>query len=252
MYTKNKAVKIIISDTIDEVLASLAEYFIASANDSILKNGSFTVALSGGTSPKRFYSLLTTTPYKERVDWTKLFFFFGDERYVPATNPASNFQMVKKVLFEPLDIDMSRVFPVNTTLAPNDAALQYTNDIKQYFKGDEPIFDLVLLGLGDNSHTASLFPHTGILQEQEAAVKAVFLTDQQVYRISFTAPLINLAPRIAFLVYGEAKSAAVYNVLEGNGDPENYPAQLIQTEKGDVQWFIDRAAAAKLKNAAES
>src|SRR5438552_3201355 len=99
---KNSMVKLNIYNTIDEVLASLAEYFIAAANECIAQKGNFNVALSGGTSPKKFYSLLATSPYKERIDWNKIFFFFGDERYVPATNPASNFQMAKKVLFEPL------------------------------------------------------------------------------------------------------------------------------------------------------
>lgn len=242
--------KLNIYDTIDEVLASLAEYFIAAANKCIAQKGSFTVALSGGTSPKKFYSLLVTSPYKERVDWNKIFFFFGDERYVPATNPASNFQMAKKVLFEPLDINMEKVFAVDTMLPPQDAALQYMNALSTHFNGEEPALDLILLGLGDNSHTASLFPYTPVLQEQEATVKAVFLTDQQVYRITFTAALINLAPKIAFLVYGESKSAAVQNVLEGQHDPGNFPAQLIQSKNGAVEWFMDRAAASKLTNVA--
>jgi 6-phosphogluconolactonase len=243
-------VKLNIYDTIDEVLASLAEYFIATANECIGQKEEFTVALSGGTSPKKFYSLLATSPYKEMVDWNKIFFFFGDERYVPATNPASNFQMVKKVLFEPLNIDMARVFAVDTMLPPLDAASQYMNALAAHFDGKEPALDLILLGLGDNSHTASLFPYTPVLQEQEAAVKSVFLTDQQVYRITFTAPLINLAPRIAFLVYGESKAAAVQNVLEGQHDPGNFPAQLIQSQNGSVEWFMDRAAASKLSNIA--
>ncbi|MEO6722877.1 MAG: 6-phosphogluconolactonase [Ferruginibacter sp.] len=241
--------KLNISNTIDEVLGNVAEYFIAAANDSIAQHGSFEVALSGGSSPKKLYSLLTTSPYTERVDWDKVLFFFGDERYVPTTDPASNYLMAQKVLFEPLNIDMTKVFAVDTTLAPEAAAAQYMNDITRHFDDREPIFDLVLLGLGDNSHTASLFPYTPVLQEQKAGIKSVFLTDQQVYRITFTAPLINMAARVAFLVYGETKSDAVYNVLEGENDAENFPAQLVNSKAKSIEWFMDRAAAARLMSA---
>ena len=240
--------KINISNTIDEVLSSLAEYFIHAANQSIAEQGSFTVALSGGTSPKRFYSLLSSSPYKERIDWGKLYFFFGDERYVPATDEASNFLMVNKILFEPLNIDSKKIFSVDTMLPPDEAASTYMENIKNHFGSKQPRFDLVLLGLGDNSHTASLFPHTPILQEEEATVRAVFLEDQQLYRVSFTAPLINLAKRIAFLIYGEAKAAAVNHVLNGDYHPEEFPAQLINPKEGELVWFMDRGAAAMLTN----
>lgn len=237
--------KLNISETTDEVLHNLATYFVTAAQQSIEEHGAFSVSLSGGSSPKKLYGLLAAAPYHEQVQWDKVYFFFGDERYVPETNPASNYQMVKKVLLEPLNIDAAQVFPVNTTLPPKDAASQYMNDIKGYFKDAEPSFDLVLLGLGDNSHTASLFPYTPVLHEQEATIQAVFLTDQQVYRITFTAPLINLAKRVAFLVYGESKAAAVFNILEGSHEIETYPAQLIQPN-GELQWFLDKPAAGKL------
>jgi 6-phosphogluconolactonase len=238
--------KLHISNTIDEVLSSLAEYFINSASESIAEKGSFTVALSGGSSPKRLYALLSSSPYKERVEWDKLFFFFGDERYVPATDDASNFLMADKILFEPLKIVGEKIFAVDTMLPPDEAASKYMENINNHFGGNPPAFDLVLLGLGDNSHTASLFPHTPILQEQEATVKAVFLDDQQLYRISFTAPLINLAKRVAFLVYGEAKAEAVYHTLEDEKNPDEFPAQLIEPKNGMLEWFLDRSAAAQL------
>ncbi len=240
--------KLNIFDTVDEVLAGLAEYFIKIANDAIAANGRFSVALSGGSSPKKLYSLLTSEKYKDQIDWTSVYFFFGDERYVPHNNPASNYQMAKKVIFEPLSINADHIFPVNTTLSPQDAAEQYMHAISGYFNGNAPSFDLVLLGLGDNSHTASLFPYTSVLHEVDATVKPVFLTDQQVYRITFTATLINKAHHIAFLVYGESKAIAVHNVLEEDTDTQLYPAQLIHPVNGvPPEWFVDRPAVKNLQ-----
>jgi len=235
-----------ISDTVEELLAKLAEYFVDAANESIARHGRFSVALSGGSSPEKLYELLASSSFCERVDWTKVYFFLGDERYVPLTDPASNFKMVNTVLFDPLGIDASQIFPVDTTLPPAAAAADYVQKIQQHFNGSEPSFDLVLLGLGDNSHTASLFPFTDILYETEATVKAVFLPDQLLYRVSFTAPLINMAHRVAFLVYGSAKAYAVKNVLEGVDDVSNFPAQLIHPVDGAMDWFLDTAAAVKI------
>ncbi|MEO6732634.1 MAG: 6-phosphogluconolactonase [Ferruginibacter sp.] len=238
--------KLNIYTTVDEVLKKLVEYFIESANQSIADQGRFSVALSGGSSPGKLYGLLASPYYCDRVNWNKVYFFFGDERYVPSTDHASNFKIVNEILFEPLQIKPSQVFPVDTSLPPANAAEKYLENISNHFKGAEPRFDLVLLGLGDNSHTASLFPYTDILHEKVPGVKSVFLKDQQVYRISFTAPLINLAHRAAFLVYGENKAQAVANILQGVNDFENFPAQLIQPVDGILQWFIDKPAASRL------
>lgn len=239
--------KLNISESVDEVLQKLAAYFVNAANQSIAVLGRFTVSLSGGSSPEKLYALLASPSFSEQVDWSKVYFFFGDERYVPATDPASNFRMVDNVLFQPLQIHPAQIFPVNTALSPGDAAIQYMENINRHFDGAEPRFDSVLLGLGDNSHTASLFPHTDILHEKEATIKSVFIPAQQVFRISFTAPLINMAHRVAFLVYGAGKAQAVANILEGVHDIENFPAQLIQPTDGVVDWFLDKAATANIK-----
>ncbi|MES2891799.1 MAG: 6-phosphogluconolactonase [Bacteroidota bacterium] len=236
-----------IYNKVEEVLEGVAEYIVSLATKSIDAQGSFTIALSGGSSPKKLYSLLANEPYKSQVAWDKVFFFFGDERYVPANNPASNYQMVKKVLFEPLEIGEHQVFAVDTTLQPAQSAAQYMNAITGYFKDADTIFDLVLLGLGDNSHTASLFPFTPVLHEQLPTIKEVFIPDQQVYRITFTAALINKASNVAFLVYGESKAQAVYNILEEERDIDTYPAQLIEPLYGDPEWYLDEAAAKKIR-----
>src|SRR3569833_1484493 len=232
----------------DEVLDGLAKYFVDIAAKSIAELGQFSVALSGGNSPKKLYELLASDKYKDKAEWSKVHFFFGDERYVPHTDPQSNYLMAKKAILEPLDLSYRQIFPVNTSVSPEEAAARYTNDINLYFAGFEPRFDLVLLGLGDNSHTASLFPHTPVLHDKAASVKEVFLFDLKVFRITKTAPLINLAHHIAYLVYGQGKAEAVHHVIEDKTNIEEYPAQLIKPSDGDLQWFIDKSAATQKKN----
>ena len=235
-----------ILNTTDDVLASLANFFVKAAGEAIDAHGKFTVALSGGSSPKKLYELLASAAYKDQVDWAKVYFFFGDERNVPDTHPDSNALMAKKALFDPLNISNQQIFKVNTLHSPDEAAKEYTDDINAFFKHQKVVFDLVLLGLGDNSHTASLFPHTQVLHDTTASVEPVFLEDLQVYRISFTALLINQAKHIAFLVYGQGKAEAVHHVLEDARNIEEYPAQLIRTD-ADVQWFLDEPAASLIK-----
>jgi 6-phosphogluconolactonase len=230
-----------------EVLAALAAHFVKIANEAIAANGKFSIALSGGSSPKKLYELLASS-LADKVEWEKVYFFFGDERYVPQNHPDSNYLMAKKALFDPLKISTSNIFPVDTTFSPEDAAKKYEEEIEEFFDEDELSFDLILLGLGDNSHTASLFPYTPVLHDRIPGVKEVFLQDQQVYRITMNAPLINEAKNIAFLVYGEGKAIAVHHVLEDDENIEEYPAQLIEPIVGEIQWFLDEAAASMLKH----
>ena len=237
-----------IYETAEELIQQLAEYFVKLTNETVLQNKRFSVALSGGNSPKKLYALLASDDFKSKIVWSQIDFFFGDERYVPQTDAASNFKMVNEVLFKPLGISEKQIFPVNTTLAPGDAASEYAETLSSYFKHNKPQFDLILLGLGDNAHTASLFPYTSVLHETKATVKEVFLEDQQVFRITLTAPLINLAHNITFLVYGKDKAPAVQTVLEGKGDIENFPAQLIKPISGNLVWFVDKEAASALEN----
>jgi len=239
--------KLNISNTADEVLIALADYFVKIGNESITARGKFTVALSGGSSPKKLYELLASTSYADQLDWEKVFFFFGDERNVPQDHKDSNYLMAKKAILDPLELSYKQIFPVDTSLSPDEAAKAYTNDINLYFAGTEPRFDLVLLGLGDNSHTASLFPHTPVLHDKTASVKAVYLEDQKMFRITMTAPLINLANHVAFLVYGEGKAVAVHHIIKDKTNIEQYPAQLIKPQSGDLQWFLDTGAAAQLE-----
>ncbi len=241
-----KTLKLNVFESPKAVLEKLAEHFIIVAQQTIADREKFSVALSGGSSPKKLYELLASD-YKDKIDWSKVYFFFGDERYVPKTDPNSNYLMVKKALFDPLAISDSQIFPVDTGVEPEAASVKYEKVIKDFFQGKEMNFDLVLLGLGDNSHTASLFPHTPVLEDKIPSVSEVYLEDQKVYRITLNAPLINLARNIAYLVYGKEKAEAVHHIIEDHEDIKNFPAQLIQPGNGDLQWFLDNAAASDLR-----
>jgi 6-phosphogluconolactonase len=231
----------------EAVLTALADYFVVQASQAVAARGRFSVALSGGSSPKKLYELLASPAYHEQVSWDKAYFFFGDERNVPQTSPDSNYLMAKKALFDPLGIRPAQVFAVDTRLAPAEAAAQYGVDVEEFFGEQEARFDLVLLGLGDNAHTASLFPNTPVLHDKAVGVKEVWLPEQQVFRITFTAPLINQARAVAFLVYGEGKAEAVQQILELPRNVDQYPAQLIELKEGQTEWFLDEPAASRLK-----
>lgn len=230
------------------VLRNLADYFVAQANQAVAARHRFSVALSGGSSPRKLYELLASPAYREQVDWSKVCFFFGDERNVPQTSPDSNYLMAKKALFDPLGIKPAQVFAVDTRLAPAEAAAQYGVDVEEFFGEQEARFDLVLLGLGDNAHTASLFPNTPVLHDKTVSVQEVWLPVEQVFRITFTAPLINQARAVAFLVYGEGKAEAVHQILELPRNVDQYPAQLIELPGGQVDWFLDEPAASLLNH----
>ncbi|TWR30595.1 6-phosphogluconolactonase [Mucilaginibacter pallidiroseus] len=237
-----------ISSTESEVLENLAAFFAEAAQKAIADHGRFSVALSGGSSPKKLHELLVSK-YADKIDWDKVYFFFGDERDVPLDDAQSNYLMAKQTLLDPLGIDPEHVFPVQTALGADKAAQAYTESIATYFNGHSAAFDLIILGLGDNSHTASLFPYTPVLQEESAAVEALYIDEVKMNRITFTAPLINIAHNIAFLVYGKGKAEAVKHILEDERNIELYPAQLIKpTNNGKLLWFLDAAAASALSN----
>ena len=231
-----------------DLIKALAETICDVAEESIKNRGQFNFVLSGGGSPKMLYELLASEAYQDKIDWAKTYFFFGDERFVPADDSQRNSMMARKALFEPLNIKESNIFEVDTSGTPEEAAEKYWQTITQHFEGNPIEFDFNLLGLGDNSHTASLFPNTSILNENEATVKSVFVEEVGMDRITMTAPLINQSRHIAFLVFGEGKAEAVFHVLEDrSGSEKLYPARLITTDDKKVQWFLDKAAASRLK-----
>jgi 6-phosphogluconolactonase len=231
----------------DTLLTALADFVVTKANEAIQQHGRFSFVLSGGSSPKKLFELLASDRYRKQIDWTKVFFFFGDERYVPADHPDSNYLMAKKALFDALQISAGQIFRMKTELAPEEAALAYEKDLQGYFVNGLARFDLVLLGLGDDAHTASLFPHTSVLQEKDSLVKALYIEKVKMNRITLTAPCINQAEAIAFLVYGSSKAEAIQHVLEGEQNIQEYPAQLIRPNGGSLHWFLDEAAASRIR-----
>ena len=156
--------------------------------------------------------------------------------------------MAGETLLQPLHISPFQVFAVDTALPPAEAAREYTERIDRHFKGETVHFDLILLGLGDNAHTASLFPHTEVLHDVSASVKSVFIEELNAYRITMTAPLINQARQVAFLVFGADKAEAVQQIQQAKRDADQYPAQLIRPKQGELHWFLDEAAAAALND----
>ncbi len=230
----------------NEAIEALATLFIKSGKLAIATNDKFSVALSGGSSPKKLYELLASK-YRNDLDWKKVYFFFGDERYVAHNHPDSNYLMAKDAMLDSLQIAQTQVFKVDTGLDPASAALEYQRSMCAFFNG-KPVFDLILLGLGDDAHTASIFPGTPLVWIDEEQVKEIYLEDKQVYRISFTAPLINDAKHVAFLTFGANKADAIKAVLEGERNVAKYPAQLIKPLNGKLDWFVDEAAVSKLSN----
>ncbi|MCB0653550.1 MAG: 6-phosphogluconolactonase [Saprospiraceae bacterium] len=240
--------KLHIFDSEKELITAFAEYFTDQAQKYIKSQGLFNVVLAGGSSPKRVYQLLASPDFREKIDWKKVYFFFGDERFVPADDPQNNGLMAENVLFHPLQIPHSQIFKIDTSFSPMESAEKYMETITSHFKGKPIHFDLILLGLGDNAHTASLFPFTEVLNEESPSVEAVFLKNENTFRITMTAALINQAKNTAFLVFGSNKAEAVQQVIQGIHDPENFPAQLITENNSNLHWFLDDKAAGLLEN----
>jgi 6-phosphogluconolactonase len=237
----------------NELSQKFAGWLMHYINVSLQTKDLFTIALSGGNTPKKLYQLLASDPYKDQIDWQKLHIFWGDERYVPHDDERNNAKMAFDVLLDHVPVPKSQIHIMRTDIDPETSASEYEKLLHNYFPlttNDSRLktFDLVLLGLGDNAHTLSLFPGYDIVHEKEHWVKAFFLREQEMYRISLTAPVVNLARRIAFLATGEDKAEAVKHVINGEFNPDLYPAQTIKPISGELFWFLDEWAAGELKS----
>lgn len=217
-------------DSMDVLFRTAAERFIEQAKTS--------VALSGGSTPKALFDLLAQLPYRERIDWNRLGLYWGDERCVPPDNPDSNYGMTKEHLMD--RVPAKNVYRMKGEIDPKQAADEYE---KLLPPGP---FDLALQGLGSNSHTASLFPHTDVLKVTDRRVAAVWVQEVNMWRITITVPELQRATHILFLAAGADKAEAVHTVIRGPLDVESYPAQVVREAQGTVTWFLDKAAASKL------
>jgi len=225
----------------DAMAVTAAQRIIQSADAAIEAHGLFSIALSGGNTPKPVYELLASPQYSKRIDWSRWEIYFGDERCVPPDDKASNYRMAREALFDRVPIAPQRVHRMRGEIDPQQAAVEYGQLLKEKF-GDGGV-DLNLLGMGDNGHTASLFPHTTALNETSHRCVAVFVAEVNAWRLTMTAPFINRSAEVLVLVAGAAKAQRVAEVLEGPRDPQRLPIQLIQPDPGRLVWIMDRAAA---------
>jgi 6-phosphogluconolactonase len=223
-----------------------AALVVDQAKLAVAARGRFSVALSGGNTPRRTYELLAQPPFLAQAPWDRMHVFWGDERCVPLDDPRSNACMARQAWLDHAPIPEPQIHPLDCAQAPAAAARQYEAQLREFFAGQPPRLDLVLLGLGDNGHTASLFPGTPALEEKARWAAEVYVAEQDLYRVTLTAPFINQAAVVAFLVAGDSKAGVLREVLHGPWDVERLPAQLIQPQSGDLLWLADRKAAAQL------
>jgi 6-phosphogluconolactonase len=232
-----------------EALSNAAAKFIAGHIAATLKTKSrYTIALSGGSTPKRLHQILAGSPYKEQIDWSKLHVFWGDERAVPFEDDRNNAKMAYDTLLNFVPVPASQIHVMRTDLTPDQSAAEYEKILHQYFDKEPTSFDLVLLGMGDDGHTLSLFPGQPVIHEEKLWATSFWLQAQDMSRITLTKTIVNKSACIVFLTAGAAKAHALKEVLKGVPDPDVYPSQVIQPV-GELHWFVDEAAAASLKDA---
>jgi len=248
--------ELMIGQNIDELSQQAAEWMVDYIQKTLLLQDRFTIALSGGSTPKKLHLLLASDQFKNKIDWQKLHVFWGDERYVPFKDDRNNAKMAFDTLLHHVPVPKSQIHIVRTDIDPADSAKEYESILREYFpeavsyklqaasdltshESRFTTFDLVLLGLGDNAHTLSLFPGEAVVHEKNHWVRSVFVKEINMQRITLTAPVVNLSRRIAFLVSGQDKAEAVAHILSDNYNPDLYPAQVIKPVHGELFWFLD-------------
>ena len=235
----------------DAIAQTAATEFSEAAQKAVREKNSFSVALAGGSTPKVLYGLLASNPLLQaKVPWDKIQFFFGDERHVPPDHAESNFRMASEAMFSRTPVQPRQVHRIHGENANvTDAAEEYEKELQAVFQlktGELPRFDLVLLGMGPEGHTASLFPGTKALSEERRLVAANWVGKLYADRITLTPPVLNNAARVVFMVHGAEKAPALKAVLEGPYEPDQLPAQIIKPKEGKVLWLVDPTAAAML------
>ncbi len=227
----------------------VAEQFVECAQAASARTGRFAVALSGGSTPKALYSLLASADYCARLNWTRIHLFWGDERCVPPDHPESNFRMVHETLLGKISMPPENIHRIAAENEPAAAAAAYESELKNFFgvaNGTWPAFDLILLGLGEDGHTASLFPRTTVLDEVEHFVAAIYVAKLQSYRLTLTLPVINAAAQVTFLVSGTSKAKILREILGSSGASFDYPVAKVRPSAGQLTWMFDADAARDL------
>lgn len=231
-----------------QLAQAAAQSIIEIGLQKIEVQGRFTLTLSGGGTPKATYRLLPEMAAARGLDWNQVYVLFGDERCVPPDHPESNYGMARQSFLNQIEIPSENILPMLCTISPDEAALAYEQELRELLTNQwDGRLDLILLGLGTNAHTASLFPGSEALEEKERLVLPVYVDEWESWRLTMTPPALNSAERVIFLVQGQSKAEAVAHVFEGPYDPQHWPAQVVQPEDGQADWFMDEAAASRLE-----
>lgn len=242
--------EIIVLKDIDELSREVAGRFVRLASEAIKERRTFSVVLSGGSTPRKLYSLLAELPWRDQVQWEDVCFLWGDERCVPPDHPDSNYRMAYEVLLSRIPVPGANVHRMHGEEEPETAAHNYADSLKQFPHLEGwPRFDLVLLGMGEDGHTASLFPGTAAVENHDDTVVAHRVEKLGAYRLTLTPPVLNNAANVFFLVSGGEKAKVLKKVLEGDFMPSELPSQAIRPENGKLIWFVDGDAARRLRQA---
>ncbi len=246
--TGNLKVKVRVFQDLDDLSRAAAEFFKKIAQESIVAQGRFAAALSGGSTPRRFYSLLGSPSYGDAMDWSRIHIFWADERCVPQDLPESNYKLAHDAFLTSVPLPAENIHRIRGEEGPEEAAQAYEYELRGFINGPGIVaLDLVILGTGEDGHTASLFPGSDALLERTRLAVPVFFEQPKINRVTLTLPVLNHAAQVLFLASGRAKANIVRDILEG-GDTQHYPAGQVRPVSGDVTWFIDRQAAGKLTN----
>jgi len=248
---------ITISADFESWVTDVTDFIAELAITAIAEHGSFTFAFSGGNTPRHVYERLASEYYSDRIDWSKVQVFFGDERCVPPKDPRSNYHMARTTLCDHVPIPAANVHRIRGEDQPEQAAEEYAEELGRTFgddarKGGSPAsgFDLVLLGMGDNGHTASIFPGLAAVTESVHWVMAQYVEVVGMWRVTLTPLILNAAHHVAFLVAGADKAEMLSKVLEGPYQPVVLPAQIIKPTHGELHWLVDSAASVQLRRIA--
>lgn len=247
--TLSPDVSVVLARDTESAYALSAQTIIDLAHQAVNARGKFTIALSGGSTPKKLYELLASPAWQPKMLWAQTEFLWGDERYVPSTDPTSNYHMTQQAMLSKVNVPAERIHRVLTEKEAQECASQYEQEVRTTVAAGPdgiPQFDLILLGLGTNGHTASLFPYQPALHEKKKLVIAEYIDEVKMTRVTFSAGLINAGRQIVFISLGEDKATVVREVVTGPFDPERLPAQLIRPSHGKLTWILDAGSAAKL------
>jgi 6-phosphogluconolactonase len=236
----------------EKLVIATAERIVYLIEHAIQENGLCNIALAGGNTPREVYTKLAANSCRDRVDWNGLHLFWGDERMVPPDHQDSNFRMVQQTLLEHINIPDGNVHRIRGENTPEKASEEYAQLLHNSFREDIPCFDLILLGIGEDGHTASLFPDTDAIEECKRHVVAVFVPRLNTWRVTLTFPVLNAAREVFFLVSGSSKSKIIQRIMSIKEPTKEFPATMVNPENGTLHWMLDSDAAASInKNVKE-